>query len=516
MGNFLHLNAEPFLDKLVAILEDGIITIDEQGLVTSFNPAAEQLFGYQEHEVLGHNVKMLMGNPYVEKHDTFLKNYFDTNQPKIIGRGRHVEAKRKDGSLFPIFLQVTELQHEKKRQFAGIIRDISEHSHAKIMSNAITLAQQELTEHHDGRAIFEKMLATLLELTQSEYGFIGEVLHLEDDSPYLKTHAITNIAWNEETLKFYEEESPKGMEFTNLETLFGAVMTEEEVVMVNQPLQDSRSGGLPEGHPPLNHFLGIPFFARGKMVGMVGVANRPGGYNQKLVDFLQPFLLTCANIITNLRDAKQRDAFDTALKESEARGKAILEGAVEAIVTVDEKGIIEAVNPATLRIFGYTTEELIDQNVKMLMPPPFSDEHDDYLTNYLRTGVAKVIGIGREVIGLRKGGAQFPMELAVNHITMGGRNLFTGVIRDITEQKKSAEKLKALNDTLTSQVDQLNYMNTTNARLNEMGSYFQTAESLSELMVILKKYCQLFFDTAYGAFLTVDETKLLSPKVTWG
>ena len=119
--------------------------------------------------------------------------------------------------------------------------------------------------------------------------------------------------------------------------------------------------------------------------------------------------------------ARERDLEDTLarLVDREARLNAILDTAVDGIITIDEHGIIESVNAATLRIFGYTADELVGQNVKLLMPPPYRGQHDGYIASYLASGKAKIIGIGREAEGLRKDGTRFPIDLAVNEFVVG-------------------------------------------------------------------------------------------------
>jgi len=128
-----------------------------------------------------------------------------------------------------------------------------------------------------------------------------------------------------------------------------------------------------------------------------------------------------------------------ALRDSEERLRAILETAVEGIITIDERGSIESFNPAAEKIFGHKAHEAIGQNVKLLMPGPFRREHDGYLKNYRQTGHAKIIGIGREVIGRRKDGSTFPMDLSVSEVRLASRRMFTGFVRDITK-RKAAEK----------------------------------------------------------------------------
>ena len=125
---------------------------------------------------------------------------------------------------------------------------------------------------------------------------------------------------------------------------------------------------------------------------------------------------------------------------SEAWLRAIVDCAVDGIITIDELGSITDLNPAVLRLFGYAADELIGQNVKILMPEPYHAEHDVYLRNYRETGVRKIIGIGREVAGKRKDGSVFPLDLAVSEVQRGGRRMFTGIVRDISERKRIEEE----------------------------------------------------------------------------
>ncbi|MBV5276755.1 response regulator, partial [bacterium] len=121
--------------------------------------------------------------------------------------------------------------------------------------------------------------------------------HNEEGAPYLKSHAISDIAWDESSRRMLEQARNTGMEFRQLNSLFGAVLSTGEVVIANDPAHDPRQGGLPEGHPRLDAFLGVPIHHGNKLVGMVGLANRPGGYDASTVDFLQTFTATYAAIL---------------------------------------------------------------------------------------------------------------------------------------------------------------------------------------------------------------------------
>jgi PAS domain S-box-containing protein len=142
-----------------------------------------------------------------------------------------------------------------------------------------------------------------------------------------------------------------------------------------------------------------------------------------------------------IRDITERLEAERVLRDKEARTRAIVETVIDGIITINEQGIIETVNPATERIFGYSAEEMEGKNVKMLMPAPYHEEHDGYLSHYVETGERHVIGIGREVEGQRKDGSTFSLELAVSEMVVDGQRMFTGIIRDITERKET-DKMK--------------------------------------------------------------------------
>jgi PAS domain S-box-containing protein len=262
----LYMQNESHLRAVVDHVLDGLITIDERGIVQSFNPACEHIFGYRADEVIGRNIKILMPEPYHSEHDGYLSNYRETGQAKIIGTpGREVRGKRKDGLTFPMDLSVSAFELEGKRYFSGIIRDI-------------TMRKQ----------------------------------------------------------------------------------AEEEI------------------------------------------------------------------------------------KDNAARLKAVFDTVIDGLIVINSSAVVQSFNAGAERIFGYTAEEVIGENVKMLMPEPYHGEHDGYVGNYLRTGEAKIIGIGREVTALRKDGSTFPMELGVNKFRIRDETAFVGIIRDISERKTFEKKLEAM------------------------------------------------------------------------
>ena len=142
-----------------------------------------------------------------------------------------------------------------------------------------------------------------------------------------------------------------------------------------------------------------------------------------------------------VQDITERKQAEEGLARSEAKLRAVLETTVEGLVVIDKSGFIESANPAAVRMFGYSAKELFGNNVNMLMPSPYREFHDSYLSSYLRTGERKIIGVGREVVGQRNDGSTFPMYLSVAEMLFDGEPHFAGVLRDLTDEKNAQERL---------------------------------------------------------------------------
>lgn len=139
------------------------------------------------------------------------------------------------------------------------------------------------------------------------------------------------------------------------------------------------------------------------------------------------------------------------LQAYEARIRVVMDNVIDAIVIVDDRGIIESANPAVEKIFGYLTHELLGENIKILMPEPYRSMHDEYLANYQRTGKPRILGVSRELMAMRKDGSIFPVDLVVSEMRLAEHSHFIGVMRDITERKEqmAALEYQALHDALT-------------------------------------------------------------------
>ncbi len=155
------------------------------------------------------------------------------------------------------------------------------------------------------------------------------------------------------------------------------------------------------------------------------------------------------------RDITQRLRSTESLREREQRLNGILNTVADAIITIDDKGLVQSFNPAAENMFGYKVREIIGENVKLLVPESHRSKHDKYLANYKKTGEAKIIGLpNREVMGQRKDGSLFPIELSVTEMRLGHLRLYTGIIKDITVRKNAVEALRKAHDELEIRVEE--------------------------------------------------------------
>ncbi|MDH5680672.1 MAG: ATP-binding protein [Spirochaetota bacterium] len=302
---------------------------------------------------------------------------------------------------------------------------------------AISKAQSQFILDVDSRELFNNILDTLLLSTSSEYGFIGEVLYKPDGSPYLKTHAITNIAWNKETSDFYEENAPNGLEFYNLKSLFGVVMTSGETVIANSPGTDPRGCGIPEGHPPLNAFLGVPFYQGKKLVGMVGVANRPQGYNYDLVDFLEPLLSTCANLIEAYRNDKIKTETESALIDSEARNRALINAIPDMMFRISSEGQLLDFKDMNNCCLIQSKESILNKNIRSLFQKNLYEKVLIHSEKVLETHELQSFEWQYTLMENNK-------MYYEGRISPSGQNQVLVIIRDITSRKIAEEKQNQL------------------------------------------------------------------------
>ncbi|MBX3120172.1 MAG: PAS domain S-box protein [Fimbriimonadaceae bacterium] len=380
---------------------DVIVTINEKGEIITVNQSIEGIFGYKPEELIGQNVRVLMGSPFRQDHDIYLRNYMRTGEKKIIGIGREVIGRKKSGEEFEVEIAVSETYTEEGRIFTGVIRDIS------------------------GRKAAEQAI-------RKERGLLKAVVDATVDGILTIDEAGKIIKVNPAVVRIFGY-SPEELIGQNVKLL------------MPEPYHGEHDGYLKN------------YLTTGERK-IIGIGREVKGRRKDGTEF--PLELAVNETHTEdgriftgiIRDVSERKAQEEALQKEKGLLKAVVDTAVDGILTIDPEGTIITANPAVESIFGYSPEELVGKNVRMLMPEPYHSEHDTYLENYHTTGVRKIIGIGREVMGLKKDGTEFPLELAVSETHTEEGTIFTGILRDITLRKRHEEEIQSLNADLERRV----------------------------------------------------------------
>lgn len=234
------------------------------------------------------------------------------------------------------------------------------------MLQALSFVQSHYISGLSIANLFELVLDDFLLLTDSTIGFIGEILETPARGKYIKMFALSDISWDDESRKIHARASSGGEDFHNPQSLFGAVLQTGKAVIANKPDVDQRRGGLPAGHPTLETFLGLPIHHNGELTGVVGLANRPGGFDDKLVEYLNPFLVTCGSIIEAYRNRQQREVAEEALRESEEKYRTVADFNYDWETWRSPDGTFRYVSPSCQRITGYAAADfLADPNLFM-------------------------------------------------------------------------------------------------------------------------------------------------------
>ncbi len=198
-------------------------------------------------------------------------------------------------------------------------RDAEERLRLARIFESVAELQASYIERGTSREWWQTAISRLIEVTGSEFGFVGRTMTDEEGSPYLLMLAVTDIAWNEWSREKFEEYFDDGLEFRNLDTLFGYTILTGRQLLSNDPSSDPRARGLPEGHPELRSFAGIPLPAEGGPIGMVGLANRPGGFEQRVIDEIEPMIAMLTNIVATAVAQEQVHRAEDELERLEER-----------------------------------------------------------------------------------------------------------------------------------------------------------------------------------------------------
>ncbi|MDR5899800.1 GAF domain-containing protein [Halomonas vilamensis] len=291
------------------------VRTDRAGTIIAINPAAVNLLGYTKEQLIGQNVAILAPPEIAGEHDAYISRYLAGGSPKVIGKGREAEAQHKDGHRIPVHLAINAIEgeHGNVDEFLGVLTDLSSiyatHKRMHKEQSLLKVLHQGITDYQalmSGERLWTFLMEALRTLTDSDYSLIGEVLPT-DTTSVLKIHAITDLSWSEQSRGLMERLRRGDMMLTNPNTLLGRVFAHGEVIMTDDLYHHRLRGGFPPGHPPINNYLGVPIFSSGELIGMFAIANSQQTLNQELLDWLQPFIDTCALLINLYRQMAERE-----------------------------------------------------------------------------------------------------------------------------------------------------------------------------------------------------------------
>ncbi|WP_210485320.1 PAS domain S-box protein [Microvirga antarctica] len=361
----------------------GIWLVDLAGLVIDVNEAASGILGYRHDEIIGRNFADFVHPDDLPQAQAVASRLLDGTIPSYRIEKRHL---RKDGSTVWVRMTSSLAGTGMSRRYRiSIIEDISERKQAEEAQRASEARLRTVLEAIPIGAVLTDAGGRIVEVNRAYLDLIGRT----------KAEVLSGQVGLDE------------------------VTAPESIASDQRAVAEARASGV-------SALYEKDFLRNGQRVPALAACATHDGIS------FAAFAL----------DLTERKAAEAALQEREARLRSIVDTAPEALITIGERGVIESFSRSAEILFGYAAEEVVGQNVSMLMPAPYRQEHDGYLEHYRRTGERRIIGIGRVVSAQRKDGSVFPMELAVGEVQTGGRRLFTGFIRDLTATRKIEQELR--------------------------------------------------------------------------
>lgn len=401
---------------------DGVILANEHGEVLYTSPAITRVLGYQPDELVGR-----IGFELVHPDDLGISKRMLEQVLQIPGTPFLASQRmhHKSGSWIWVEATVTNLIAEPSVQAIVVnFRDITDRKqHADLAAFNADVGVALSTS-----LAVQSMLQKCAEaMVRHLHGAFARIWTLNPAQSVLELRASAGMYTH---LDGPYSRVPVG------KFKIGLIAQEKKPLLTNDVLHDPRIGD-PEWakREGMVAFAGYPLMVKDRLMGVMAMfARQP---------LSESTLQAMGGVAGTLAVGIERERTRVLLAS-------VLDNVIDGIITIDDRGMIYSMNKVAERLFGYSEDELLGKNVALLMPERYRSEHDGYIANYLRTGQAKIIGIGREVSGRRKDGKIIPLEIAVSEFLIGGQRFFTGVFRDITKQRlleaqfQQSQKLEAI------------------------------------------------------------------------
>jgi len=439
---------EDSFKQILNNINELIYVIDKKARINLVTPSCFIILGYEPDELIGKKFWS-----FIHPHDLnylikFLKIHPKEN--KIAAKLEYITVrfKKKNGdyTYLETFINKVENVSIKNTQFIGTSRSVDEKiatdlklKEAKKSLEIVTQIQKIYIETRDISKTFGILLNSILLDTKSDFGFICEVLFDEEGNPFMRSIALTNIAWDSASKEIYEKHVRQGVEFRNLNTLFGRVLVEKTFYISNDAVNDPYSGGIPPGHPIIKTFVGIPIFKNKEMIAVLGLANNPEGYSLDLVEKIEPLLLgIISSILEKNKIELQIVKTQQELVKSETQIKAILTSIEDIVFEINEEFVITNVWAKDPEDLAVTKIEYINQKFESLIGKyPFLLSTYNTLLEVANDGVERSFEYS-----LHKNNKQIWNKARIFLLTVEPTKIYCLQISDITTSKSAEENLK--------------------------------------------------------------------------
>ncbi|MDO9116692.1 MAG: PAS domain S-box protein [Nitrospira sp.] len=410
---------------------DAVVVIDQRGVVQFWSKQAEHTFGWRATEILGKNLAPFIIPPaFREAHQQGMARYLTTGEESVLKKRIEITALRRDGTEFPVELTITPVRAESEVRFSAFLRDITERvrtEQRKRVQIALNMLLSAETLNGEGR---QKMLAAIGGSLQWAAG----VWWSPDSTNRLHCRAIwaADPAKNDEFLKITH-----GLDFGPGIGLPGRVWESGEPAWISAAGKTETFPRAPSAAAGEIHgALAIPIPFRGGVGGVLEF------FSNQAKEPDESLLAILAWIGQQIGSAMERQQAEQARQESDSRMRAIVHGAMDAIIVMDSSGRISGWNQKAEEIFGWTEQEAVGRDLaETIVPPSLREAHRMGLAKYLATGVGPVLNQMVEIIGARRDGSEFPVELTITPLALDSGRMFSAFVRDITVRKQMVERL---------------------------------------------------------------------------
>ena len=427
-------DSEATIRAIVASAGEGIVTFDEYSTIKTFNETAEAMFLYPMNEMIGLPFRYLFAPGDQEACDTFFLTYRPQGVTGMPGVVREFQAQRKDGTIFPLMLTLTEAPLWGHRLFTVLLRDITEQKMAERRLTAQYAVAQVLAECATIQEATPEILRALCESLGWQVGILWQV-----DSETLVLRCVEVwVAWPNRFSRFVEV--TQGMEFCLGIGLPGRTWEKGQPVWIPDAVRDSNFPRAPmAAEVGLHAAFAFPIQLGGDIHGVMEF------FSGEIQEPDQALLHQMLSVGSQIGQFMQRKNTEIALQEREEQTRMILDSALDAVVTfsVNEIGPILTWNSQAERMFGWSSQEILGQPlVEMIIPRTYREGFLEGLQSYHHTGVSEMLNHRMELYGLHRDGHEFPLEIALTAVRSKGEFIFCAFFRDLTERRQAEEALR--------------------------------------------------------------------------